>query len=107
VNACPQDFRRMVQAALLTGCRYSELTNLRCADFNADSDTLTIRQAKAGKPRHVVLTKEGEIRCSPIGRQDAPQIHTFSSATMGSLGENLISNDRLPKQARLQKYHHR
>jgi integrase len=49
----------MVQAALLTGCRYSELTNLRCADFNDDSDTLTIRQAKAGKPRHVVLTSEG------------------------------------------------
>jgi integrase len=60
VNACPQDFRRMVQAALLTGCRYSELTNLRCADFNTDSDTLTIRQAKAGKPRHVVLTNEGQ-----------------------------------------------
>jgi integrase len=59
VNACPHDFRRMVQAALLTGCRYSELTNLRCADFNTDSDTLTIRQAKAGKPRHVVLTNEG------------------------------------------------
>jgi integrase len=59
VNACPQDFRRMVQAALLTGCRYSELTNLRCADFNIDSDTLTIRQAKAGKARHVVLTSEG------------------------------------------------
>jgi hypothetical protein len=49
VNACPQDFRRLVQAALLTGCRYSELTNLRCTDFNTDSDTLTIRQAKAGK----------------------------------------------------------
>ena len=59
VNSCPQDFRRLVQAALLTGCRYSELTNLRCTDFNTDSDTLTIRQAKAGKPRHVVLTSEG------------------------------------------------
>jgi integrase len=49
----------MVQAALLTGCRYSELANLRCSDFNTDSDTLTIRQAKAGKPRHVILTSEG------------------------------------------------
>ena len=48
VNACPQDFRRMVQAALLSGCRYSELANLRRADLNTDSDTLTIRQAKAG-----------------------------------------------------------
>ena len=51
----------MVQAALLTGCRYSELTNLRCADFNTDSDTLTVRQAKAGKPRHVVLTSEARM----------------------------------------------
>jgi integrase len=60
VNACPQDFRRLVQGALLTGCRYSELTNLRCADFNTDSDTLIIQQAKSGKPRHVVLTSEGQ-----------------------------------------------
>jgi len=59
VNACPQDFRRTVQAALLTGCRYSELANLVCTDVNTDSDTLTIQQAKAGKPRHVVLTSEG------------------------------------------------
>jgi integrase len=59
VNACPREFRRMVQAALLSGCRYSELTNLRCADSNSDSDTLTIRQAKAGKARHMVLTGEG------------------------------------------------
>jgi integrase len=53
VHACPADFRRLVQAALLTGCRYSELTNLSCVDFNTDSDTLTIRQAKAD------LTSEG------------------------------------------------
>jgi integrase len=56
VNACPADVRRLVQAALLTGCRYSELTRLRCSDFNPDSDTLAIRQSKGGKPRHVVLT---------------------------------------------------
>jgi integrase len=49
----------MVQAAVSTECRYSELANLRCADFNTDSDTLTIRQAKSGNPRHVVLTSEG------------------------------------------------
>jgi integrase len=77
VNACPQDFRRMVQAALLTGCRYSELTNLRCADFNTDSDTLTIRQAKAGKPRHVVLTKEGETLFTDWTAGRASNTHIF------------------------------
>ena len=48
-----------MQAALLTGCRYSELANLICADFNHDSDTLTLRQTKGGRPRHAVLTEEG------------------------------------------------
>jgi integrase len=59
VNACEKDFRALVQAALLTGCRYSELVNLTCADFNRDSDTLMLRQTKGGRPRHVVLTEEG------------------------------------------------
>jgi integrase len=59
VNACAEDFRPLVQAALLTGCRYSELVNLTCADFNSDSDTLTLRQTKGGRARHVVLTEEG------------------------------------------------
>lgn len=59
VNACEEDFRPLVQAALLTGCRYSELVNLTCADFNRDNDTLTLRQTKGGRSRHVVLTEEG------------------------------------------------
>jgi integrase len=58
VNACLADFRKLVQAPLLTGCRYSELTRLRCDGFNSDSGTLAIRLAK-GKLRHVVLTDEG------------------------------------------------
>jgi integrase len=57
VNACPKDFRKMVQAALLTGCRYAELTRLKCGHFNADSGTLAVRLSK-GKIRHVVLTDE-------------------------------------------------
>lgn len=59
VNACAADFRKLVQAALLTGARYSELIGLRCDDFNADSGTLTARITKSGKPHHTVLTDEG------------------------------------------------
>jgi integrase len=59
VRACPEDFRKLVQAALLTGCRYAELTRLSCGDFNADSGTLAIRLSK-GKVRHVVLTDEAQ-----------------------------------------------
>src|SRR6266850_4037469 len=59
VNACSRDFQKLVQAALLTGCRYSELTRLKCEGFNRDSGTLAIRLGK-GKVRHVVLTDEGQ-----------------------------------------------
>jgi integrase len=48
-----------VKGALLTGCRYGELGRMQVADFNADAGTVTIRESKAGKPRHVVLNDEG------------------------------------------------
>ena len=59
VNASDSEFRPLVQAALQTGCRYSELARLEVADFNPDSGTLAIRQSKSGRARHVVLTNEG------------------------------------------------
>jgi integrase len=58
-NACTDDMRQMVTAALLTGGRYGELARLRCGDFDPDSGTLYIATGKSGKPRHIVLTDEG------------------------------------------------
>jgi integrase len=59
-SACNPDFRQLVEAGLQTGCRYGELCRLRVSDFNPDSGTLAIRISKSGKPRHVVLTDEGQ-----------------------------------------------
>jgi integrase len=58
-NACPADFRPVVKGALLTGCRYGELTALRAADLNPETRTLVVRASKSGKSRHIVLTDEG------------------------------------------------
>jgi integrase len=58
-NACEGDFRRLVQAALLTGARYSELARLKADDFNASVGTIAILRSKTGRARHVVLTEEG------------------------------------------------
>jgi integrase len=73
VKACPKDFRKMVQAALLTGCRYAELARLKCENYNADSGTLAIRLSK-GKIRHVVLTEEAQTAftnwTSKLGHSD-------------------------------------
>ena len=60
-NACPPDFRQLVTAALLTGCRYGELAAMRAGDFDAQSGTVTVGRSKSGKPRHVALTDEGRM----------------------------------------------
>jgi integrase len=60
INACGDiDFRNLVRAGLVTGCRYGELGRLKVGDFNPDSGTLAIVKSKTGKARHVVLTDEG------------------------------------------------
>lgn len=77
VNASDPAFRPMVRAALLTGCRYGELAAMRVADFNPDSGTVAVRASKSGKPRHVVLTDEGQrfLADATAGRPgDAPML---------------------------------
>jgi integrase len=59
INACDEDFRDLVVAALQTGARYGELTRLTVTDFSQDAGTVAIRQSKSGLPRHIVLTTEG------------------------------------------------
>ena len=62
INACPADFRKIVQAALLTGARYGQLAELTAADFNSDNNTVRLRTRKGrGKEKvyRAVLTKEG------------------------------------------------
>ena|ERR1041385_4668459 len=58
VEKCGPDFRLLVQAALFSGCRYSELARLIIADFNLHAGTLLITHSKSGKPRQVYLDAE-------------------------------------------------
>jgi integrase len=62
VNACPEDFRRLVQGALFTGGRYGELARAMVQDFNPAAGTLFLvgKGTGEGKPRQVVLTAEGQ-----------------------------------------------
>jgi integrase len=76
VGACEVKFRRLTQAALLTGCRYSELTRLRVSAFNPDSGTIAIRLSK-GRVRHVTLTEEGHLCFAEWTRRRAPNEHVF------------------------------
>ena len=48
INACSDDFRLLVRAALATGARYGELAALKVGDFNPDSaERCTFAQARA------------------------------------------------------------
>jgi integrase len=76
VNACDGAFRDLVRAALLTGCRYGELIRMRASDFGAEAGTVTVRESKAGKPRHVALTDEGR--------------QLFANLTAGKAARDLI-----------------
>lgn len=59
INACDSAIRPLLQAALLTGARYSELTGLAARDFDRQSQTLWLRETKAGIARAVYLEEEG------------------------------------------------
>ncbi|BDU70256.1 phage-related integrase [Geothrix oryzae] len=60
VGACDPEFKLVVQAALLTGARYGEITRMVVRDYDETSGTVHIPVAKGGKPRHVFLTEEGK-----------------------------------------------
>jgi integrase len=59
IEACPDDFRRLVRAVLYTGCRYGELTGMAVGAFDAASNTIHIAESKSGKTRFIALTNEG------------------------------------------------
>jgi integrase len=60
LNVCEPDFRQLVEAALLTGCRYGELTRLRARDYDSGSATVLVAESKSAKPRRVPLNDEGK-----------------------------------------------
>ena len=85
-NACPPDFRALVTGALLTGCRYGELSAMRGCDLDHQAGVVTIPRSKSGKARHVVLTDEGR--------------EFFTRIALGKDGDAcLFGRDTIAKQA--------
>lgn len=80
VNACEPSFRDLVRGALVTGCRYSELTRLCAADFNQDAGSIVIRISKAGKSRHVALNDEGQRLFISLTQGCSPRTLIFQRA---------------------------
>ena len=84
------DFKRLVYGALLTGCRYGELTRMKVRDFDATSGTVLILESKAGRPRRALLTVEGRT--------------FFERITAGKKGhETIFQRDQAQRRTRLEE----
>lgn len=76
VNACPDDLRALVRAALLTGARFGELVTLQVKDVNIDTAQVYISPSKSGRSRHIPLNDEG--------------LGLLRVAVTGKVGEELV-----------------
>ncbi|WP_164670231.1 tyrosine-type recombinase/integrase [Virgibacillus doumboii] len=50
--------KAMIRFMLGTGCRVSEMTNLKIKDFNVDEDLIFIRKGKGNKERYIPIFEE-------------------------------------------------
>lgn len=80
VNACPDDFRKIVTGALVTGARYGELVRMTARDFNAEAGIVAALLTKSGKPRHIVLNDEGRQLFTRLTEGRAPMDLIFRRA---------------------------
>ena len=80
VNACLPGFRPLVRAALLTGCRYGELSRLKCQDYspNPKNPYIFIAESKSGKSRHIYLTAEGGALFDELTAGKNPDAFVFT-----------------------------
>jgi len=81
LDACLPAFRLPVEAALLTGARWSEVRNMRAGDYDVASGTILIADAKGDRARRVPLTVEGQeaFREWTAGRSRSEIIFTKDS----------------------------
>jgi integrase len=96
LNASTPEFRDLARAALLTGARYGELAALDCHDYNPDSGTVHVTRSKSGKPRHVVLTDEGQafFKSLAAGRAGtAPLLRKADGARWSKWEQNRAMRD--------------
>lgn len=80
INAAASDFRPILHAAMLSGCRWGELRALKCRDYDPVSGSVNVAESKSGMPRRVYLTDDGKA--------------AFESWTAGRPEADVIFKDR-------------
>ncbi|MGC2517860.1 MAG: tyrosine-type recombinase/integrase [Burkholderiales bacterium] len=88
VNACPDDLRALVRAALLTGARYGELAGMRVQDADLRAARIYIAPAKSGRSRHVPLNPEGATLFGQMLAGKTGDALIFTKADGSAWGKN-------------------
>lgn len=89
LNACRQDFRVLVKAALFTGARYGELTRLKASNVNTDTALVYITaEAKSGKGRYVPLHDDALDFFSGMVAGKGGEVIVFSKIDGSEWGKN-------------------
>ena len=88
VDASSSDLRRLVQAALLTGCRYGELKAMEVCAFDPKNESVFIQKSKNGEARHVLLNAVGVRFFEQITDGKAPKERMFLRSNGKAWGDS-------------------
>lgn len=81
LQSCRQDLGNLVRGALYSGCRVSELADLRAKDVGTDIFGLYIAPSKNGRARFVFLPEEGMAFFFDCCDGKAADAHVFTMAS--------------------------
>jgi integrase len=77
VRACEQDFAKLVKGALLTGCRYGELTAMLVSEFSEQDERVYVARSKNGEARYVDLNAAGVQFFASLAKDRKPTEKLF------------------------------
>ena len=80
IRSCETEFAKLVKGALLTGCRYGELTAMAVSAFDAEQARVFVAQSKNGESRHVDLNDEGVALFASLTAKRTGGEHIFVKA---------------------------
>jgi Phage integrase family len=82
----------LIEAALLTGCRFGELSRLRVDDFDFTNGSLFVWESKSKKTRHIWLSEAGielfKRVANPVGKISHRQVKSRIFSIARSLSGN-------------------
>ena len=78
MNAANPEFRPLIHAAILTGCRWTELRMMRVSHYDPASRTVAVQHAKGRADRRIPLSDEGAsfFEDAVVGRDASDYIFT-------------------------------